>query len=478
MREVIIKTEVVKTQKLVVTQANALARAVQTMTLQEKRLLLLVMAWIRHGDTNFRTYRIPITEICRMLDIRSKDAYARLRSIARKLMSRVVEVEDGHGGWEMFQWVSRAAYVPRDKPDNPIGTAYLEVRLHEDMMPLLLELSREFASVSFAQLASFRSFHALRVFEILYHECHSFSRKTLEFDLADLKRRLGIADKYPNFADFERRVLKPAQQDCVERSPLRFSYKKRKIGKKITALVFSVKQNSGYQLELDFLPDTIEVQTVRELGAPVQDRGEDAERDATAEMLRDIDYFYDPHETVELYGADLVRDTIRLAREKQRQAATSKRPIRNLPGLVKTMLENGTAKGVAKKARVKSRKKRIEEGARELEVALQAAQVAFLDQVWDGLNDEMQHRVHDLIHEESTPFVLAQLEKGGWSGSLYTSTRRQTLRKHDLVTLPADLKTARAFAQTQSDFLEQPLDVQAEILKRIEAGASTPNLSQ
>jgi plasmid replication initiation protein len=431
------------------------------MTLQEKRLLLLAMAWIRQGDTDFQTYRVPITELCLLLDIKSKDAYSRLRDISRKLMSRVVEIEDDHGGWEMFQWVSNAKYVSRGKRGNKLGAAYLEIRFHKDMMPWLLELTRKFASIPFAQLASFRSLHALRLFEILYAECQTYTRKRLTFELDDLKKRLGVGQSYPNFADFERRVLQPAQKECIERSPLIFTYARYKTGRKVTKLTFTIKRNQAYQLELEFLPETIEVHRVQELNSPV--RTQEVENEADA--LRAMEFYYDPYETIEKYGLELVRSTIRLAKKKQKEAAAGREPIHNLPGLVKSMLENGTAKRFVDEQFKKERKQTVRQAAEELTEAFSHARAQHADQVWENLQSVEQSRVKQLIWQEATPFLKSQLDRLGEEGILYKSKRRGVMISRGFLTFGEDLGDLEAFARNHPPFLKQPAELQSEILK-------------
>ena len=101
-------------KKLVVTQSNALAKSVQKMTLQEKRLLLLVIAHIRKNDNDFLLYHIPIIHIKEYLGANDTGFYDYIRETTRKLLSRVVEIENENGGWEQFQWVSYCQQFPFD----------------------------------------------------------------------------------------------------------------------------------------------------------------------------------------------------------------------------------------------------------------------------------------------------------------------------------------------------------------------------
>ena len=112
-------TRTVDQKNLIVTQANALARSVQEMTLQEKRLLLLAISHIRQSDDNFVLYRIPVTRIREYLGLDDGSYYTRINKITTSLLSRVIEVEKENGDWEKFQWVSYCRYRSKGTSDMP-----------------------------------------------------------------------------------------------------------------------------------------------------------------------------------------------------------------------------------------------------------------------------------------------------------------------------------------------------------------------
>ena len=229
--------------KLIVTQANALALAAYRMTLQEKRLLLLLIAQVRMEDEDFKIYHISIPDIQHYLGIESTNYYSRLRSLTKKLLSRVLDVPNDEGGWEQFQWVSKCSYKPKTNRRN--GINYLEMQLHPDLRPFLLDLKARFGSVPLDEIAIMSSVHAIRLFEILYYGSMGFSKKTLYFDLLDLKKRLGVEEKksYVNSAVFRREILDKAQEECAAKSPLIFTYAPMKTGNKVSGFEFQIKRN-------------------------------------------------------------------------------------------------------------------------------------------------------------------------------------------------------------------------------------------
>jgi len=121
------------------------------------------------------------------------------------------------------------------------------MRFHDYLRPFLLNLKKNFGSIRLLQLAAMPSFHSIRVCEILFHSCKKFTKNEFYFSVDDLKKRLGLKDKYANFKDFRLRILKQAQKDCTEYSPFTFTWQEEKKGRKIVSLRFKVKKNPKFK---------------------------------------------------------------------------------------------------------------------------------------------------------------------------------------------------------------------------------------
>ena len=242
--------QTVNENKLIVTQANNLVYAAYEMTLIEKRLLYLLFSMVRQNDKSFHTYHIPVRQIADFLEIDKQSIYKVLDETCTKLMSRVLHVQKPDGDWDKFHWVSRASYKSKGK--SKTGEAELELKIHDELHPMLLELKKQFASVPFHLIAHLPSYHAIRIFEILYHKSQSIKLPEITIELTDLKKYLGVENKYPNFGDFKRRVLDMAQKHIKKSTPLIFTYQTIKEGRKVVALKFLVEKNpnlANFQLE-------------------------------------------------------------------------------------------------------------------------------------------------------------------------------------------------------------------------------------
>ncbi|MEO5338313.1 MAG: replication initiation protein [Magnetospirillum sp. WYHS-4] len=77
-------------EKLVVTQANKLAEASYFMTLEEKRVVLLMVSLVRQEDSDFKTYRIPIADIRDYLGLRTNKLYDDIKRVREVMNARTI----------------------------------------------------------------------------------------------------------------------------------------------------------------------------------------------------------------------------------------------------------------------------------------------------------------------------------------------------------------------------------------------------
>ena len=242
-RRKIVMVSDIDREKLIITQANVLALSAQKMTLQEKRLLLLLISQVRMTDTSFHICYIPINIISEYLELNETSLYSRIKTISYKLLSRVINIDNSYDtGYDQFQWVSKSRYLPKKR--SPINTACLELKLHEDLHPLLLNLKKHFGSIPLLQIATMPSFTSIRVVEVLYYSSRKLTKKEIYFEIQEFKEKLSLNGKYNNFKDFRKDVLERAQKDCQEKSPIKFTWNEKKRGRKIIGLLFFIKENN------------------------------------------------------------------------------------------------------------------------------------------------------------------------------------------------------------------------------------------
>lgn len=303
---------------MVITQANELATAAYSMTLREKRLVMLVASVIRKDDDYMKRYSFPAAEVMKFLGLENNNnGYNELRSVTGDLLSRVVDISspETKRGYRQFQWMASASYIPKE--DSGTGQAMLELQAHSQMRPFLLELKEHFSSIPFAEIARLPSFHSVRIFEILWAKSHQLRRGTVKISLEELKKMLKLEKQYPNFADFRKRVLDKAQQDLDEKTPLSFTYETEKQGLKVVGLVFTVRPNKkAVELGLT-LPDRLDVS---ELPPVAEKKRDDKVRNRIILRLVALGVREAQAETLaNSYDLDYIAENLDVVEEKQRQ---------------------------------------------------------------------------------------------------------------------------------------------------------------
>ncbi|MDK9719650.1 MAG: replication initiation protein [Rhodospirillales bacterium] len=224
--------------KLIVTQANKLAEASYTMTLEEKRVVLLLLSLVRRDDNDFKTYRIPITDIRDYLNLRTNKLYDDIKRVAESLLSRVLHIPEDGGGWLKVGWVSSARYVP--KGYRGAEMACLDLSFSPEMKPYLLELKAHFSSYMLQNVAGLRSFYSIRLYEILKSRRRL---KSVSFNMPALRKILKVETKYQNHKDFRIRVILVAQNELARKTDLAFNFQEQRRGRKVVGITFDIRDN-------------------------------------------------------------------------------------------------------------------------------------------------------------------------------------------------------------------------------------------
>lgn len=223
----------------VATQRNDLIHGKQELSLIQKRIFALTVQQIHRDDEDYKTYSINVRDL---VDAgTSKSVFGRLEEETKKLMAKVLtkrEKENGNDSFTHWSMISKAKHVS--------GEGQLNIDLHPDIRDMLLELKEQgnFTPVPVAEMLACQSMYGQRIYELLYSERWK-ETGTWETSLKNLRFILGIEDKYSNFSDFRRWVLKKAQKDLQKNTNMRISWEEerrargRGTGRKVTHIIFS-----------------------------------------------------------------------------------------------------------------------------------------------------------------------------------------------------------------------------------------------
>lgn len=430
-----------------VRQSNALAKSAQRMELNEKRLVLIAMSQIKRDDTEFLTRDISITDFAQYL---GGNPYQEAKKAADGLLERVVYIQSGDGAYKKFQWTTLSEYIPAKR--HPEGRACIRVRLNEELKPLLLQLKDRFNSIPLAELMPIPSFNSQRLYEVLWADSFAGQKQFLTYDISALKLLLGLKDtegrweKYKDWRDFKK-VLTRAQQDFETYGALRVdAFKGLREGRAFEKVLFTLTLVSS--------------ENTMPFKAKSPSRSE--EERLLAQKLGEAGYLQDAYEAIDTYGATLVEKTVSMAREAERKATLTSKPVYNIGGLISSMLKNRVAERHSETSSSKSEAD-LRRVASSLAFAFAGNQSEHAANHWSTLSTEEQESLHDLMRVELEPMLLKLIEDDNWRGPAYESTRNSYLLER--LRLPPHLETLSAFVAHEALLQEFNSKERARILE-------------
>lgn len=238
-----------------IVKANELIqRSRFSLTAQQQKIILAIIAQVQPGDEDFRLYSFSIKDFCKAagLDDDSGGNYQKLKNAIKAIADKSVWVTLENGQETLLRWI--------EKPYIDPGSGTVQIKLDRDMKPYLLQIKRNFTRYELLWTLRFRSKYSTRLYELIksvhYNELQLYER---EFPLEDLRRMLG-AESYSVYREFKLRVLDPATEEINRFSDKNLTWEPVKTGKRVSAIRLLISSKEG--MERIKLQD----ETERELG--------------------------------------------------------------------------------------------------------------------------------------------------------------------------------------------------------------------
>ena len=248
-------------KKELIVKDNALINASYSLELTEQRIILLAILKARENKTPHNQELIVTAQsYITAFNVHRNTAYKTLKTACDNLFTRQFTYQRYNSKGKVEQvksrWVQSVVYAESD--------SYIKIKFTDEILPLVTMLEKHFTSYELQQVASLKSIHAIRLYELLI-QYRTVGK--IEISLNDLRLKLGIADgKYPTMNNFKARVLDVGIQQINEHSDITVKYEQVKTGRNITDFKFSFKQKpskaTAHQNErdgttIDFLTDNL-----------------------------------------------------------------------------------------------------------------------------------------------------------------------------------------------------------------------------
>jgi plasmid replication initiation protein len=224
-------------EKKLVVQHNNIVEAKYRLSISEQRLIKYLVALIERDDEDFKSYRIAVADLARILDIKRKDYYQSVKNTTKKLVTKLLTFKSS-GLTTQAAWLASAVYHD--------GEGFVELQFAPVLKPFLLQLKVEFTKYELGNVIHLKRTYSMRIYELLKQFEGVGKRK---FEIQNLRSILGILEnEYQQFCDFRRWILKTAQQELAEKTDIAFTWEEEKKAQKCIAITFTITKQNRLQL--------------------------------------------------------------------------------------------------------------------------------------------------------------------------------------------------------------------------------------
>jgi plasmid replication initiation protein len=217
--------------------SNQIVRARHALDARQQKMLAWAIAQIARDDTGFLTARMSVAEFTRLTGSSSGSTYREMAQVSKSLLREIVEIQtnEGNGRRVAFQWLSRCVYTLGE------GTGTVELCLHDELRPYLLELKARFTQLSLDRMFKLRSSYTIRFFERIEME-RGLKHETFSLSVDGLRDWVGLKpEMYPKFGLLRKGVIDIARNELDAKADYSFSYSLVKTGRKITSIDFRIR---------------------------------------------------------------------------------------------------------------------------------------------------------------------------------------------------------------------------------------------
>ncbi len=228
--------------KVVTKNDFIVAKGLEQLSLNARKLLYLAIAQCRKDDTEFYQYSVSPSELADLWGTKRSNVYKQADRITDELMRLFISISND----------SKKCFVKKHVFEN---CAYDEERvltfeLHKDMTDMMLKITGDFTQPPMVEVMKIRSKYSIEIWHLMQREMRSVLpgiSSPIEFELTieELRKVTGTEDKLGLTANFKKKVLDQAIKEIRENLLANISYMDIKRGRKVVAFRFTAENCFG-----------------------------------------------------------------------------------------------------------------------------------------------------------------------------------------------------------------------------------------
>lgn len=222
-----------KTGEPLAVMANTVAEARHTLTVPEQRIILWLVAQIEREDDCLREHTLSVRAFEEILGGNAGRLYEQIEDACDRLQTRVLEIRTGPNERTKFNWLHEIKYLD--------GEGKIRMRFHDNLKPVLLQLRERFCAIPLKAVFQLHGGYSIRWLELLHARRHQGS---FYLSAEELRDWLHIGpEQLQQTKNLQARAIDYPRLDLDKKSPLTFTYKPKKEGRRIIGWTFTVKEN-------------------------------------------------------------------------------------------------------------------------------------------------------------------------------------------------------------------------------------------
>lgn len=161
---------------------------------------------IEVGDWGRKVITMPLKDI-----MGSSENYSAVKRAVKALQQEIIEYEVDNGTWVSFQFLGKCM----------ISAGQMTVTVEPELWEALMDFRKGFRRFELQAALKLKSTYSLRLYKLVSEQNDI---NYLDFQLIELKKMLGVGNKYKQSRDFFVKVLDPAKEELDKISPWSFTY--------------------------------------------------------------------------------------------------------------------------------------------------------------------------------------------------------------------------------------------------------------
>lgn len=227
-----------------VVMANDMIKGATSLTLNEAKLLRLIIMQIKPDDCELMKFSIRADEFAGILGIDKSNLYRELDRMSEHLLKEVIKIGDGNPRhkWKKFQWVSCCEY----------DSGVITIRLNDELKPYIIGLQEWYTQYRLDEIVGFRSVYSIKIYELINvalmnRKPYADKQVKVYIDLCTMRKATNTENKFERISQFKSKVIDISIKDINTYSPYHVTVEAYKESRSIVGFYFTVESHAGFE---------------------------------------------------------------------------------------------------------------------------------------------------------------------------------------------------------------------------------------